>query len=106
MKFEEALALCRRGRRICRASWNGVDQFVYWQAGGIAPVSKLRCGAIWEWAEWRGRADVEIMGRFDIKTAGDVIRCGWLATQEDMQADDWEVYELEIKPPVRKGKGK
>jgi hypothetical protein len=35
--------------------------------------------------------DVVIMGHFDIMTTAGVIQCGWLATQSDMQADDWEV---------------
>jgi hypothetical protein len=37
------------------------------------------------------------MGHFDIKTAADIVQCGWLATQEDMQAEDWGVYELEAE---------
>jgi hypothetical protein len=92
MKFTEALALCEQGERICRAGWNGREQFVYWQEGSVVPISSLRCDAIRAWARIRGLVDIKIMGHFDIKTAAGVVQCGWLATQGDMQAEDWEVY--------------
>jgi hypothetical protein len=92
MRFGEALELCRQGERIYRTGWNGKDQFVYYQAGNILPLDYY-CRPIREWAYKKGFAVVETMGHFDIKTTANVIQCGWLATQSDMQADDWEVFE-------------
>jgi hypothetical protein len=93
MKFGDALELCRRGKRIHRTGWNGKNQFVYYQEGSAVAVADLRCYAVKEWARKDGLSGIEIMGHFDIKTTAGVIQCGWLASQGDMQAEDWEVSE-------------
>jgi hypothetical protein len=92
MKFGEALDLCREGALIYRTGWNGKNQFVYWQDGSAVAVPDLRAAAVREWAQDEGLMAVEIMGHLDIKTTVGVIQCGWLASQGDMQADDWEVW--------------
>jgi hypothetical protein len=92
MKFGEALELCQQGERIYRTGWNGKNQFVFYQAG-VATSVDFHCRAVWEWAHSKGFTMVKTMGHFDIKTTADVIQCGWLASQGDMQADDWEVLE-------------
>jgi hypothetical protein len=91
MTFGKALELCQQGKKIYRKNWNGKNQFVYYQKGSIVAVNDLRCAAIREWAEKDGAISIEIMGHFDIKTTAGVIQCGWLASQGDMQAEDWEV---------------
>jgi hypothetical protein len=91
MKFGEALELCRQGKRIYRTCWNGKNQFVYYQKGSCVVVPDLRCDAVREWAERDGLMTIEIMGHFDIKTTAGVIQCGWIATQGDMQAEDWQI---------------
>jgi hypothetical protein len=93
MKFGEALELCHQGKRIYRTGWNGKNQFVYYQEGSNVAVQDLRCAAIREWAQDVCQVNVIIMGHFDIKTTAGVIQCGWLASQGDMQAEDWEVFE-------------
>jgi len=89
MIFGEALKLCMDGARIARTGWNGKDQFVYYQQESVILTENLRCPSIKEWAEKNSLSEVEIMGHFDIKTTVGVIQCGWLASQGDMQADDW-----------------
>jgi hypothetical protein len=91
MKFGEALELCQQGKRIYRTGWNGKNQFVYYQSGSIVVVQDLRCEAVKEWAQRDGLIAVNVMGHFDIKTTAGVVQCGWLASQGDMQAEDWEV---------------
>jgi hypothetical protein len=93
MKFGEALELCRQGKRIYRSGWNGKNQFVYYQNGSITAVRGLRSDAVREWAEKERLMSIEIMGHFDMKTTAGVIQCGWLASQGDMQAEDWRVVE-------------
>jgi hypothetical protein len=97
MNLGEALALCRQGWRIRRAGWNGKNQFVYWQEGSRVPFSRMNCDALKKGlSELSGRPapfnmnDVVILGHFDIFTEQRVVQCGWLASQGDMQADDWE----------------
>jgi hypothetical protein len=91
MTFSKALEKCKQGARITRGGWNGKGQFVYYQKGSTVAAEDLRCDAIKEHIQKYGYTGVEIMGHFDILTATGVIQCGWLATQSDMQADDWEV---------------
>jgi hypothetical protein len=93
MNFGKALDLCRQGKRIYRTGWNGKNQFVYYQKGSIVAVRELRCDAVKSWAERNNLPTVEIMGHFDIKTTAGVIQCGWLASQGDMQAEDWSVFD-------------
>jgi hypothetical protein len=93
MKFGDALELCREGKRIYRTGWNGKDQFVYYQKGNTVITNALYCHAIREWALRTGLSTIDIVGHFDIKTTAGVIQCGWLASQGDMQAEDWEVFE-------------
>jgi hypothetical protein len=93
MTFGAALELCTRGKRIYRTGWNGKDQFVYYQDGSVVYTANLRCDSIKEWARKKGFTTVYIMGHFDIKTTAGGIQCGWFATQGDMIAMDWEVYD-------------
>jgi hypothetical protein len=93
MTLGEALELCKQGKRIYRTNWNGKGQFVYYQKGSIVAVQDLRCDAIKTWAQKDGLLAIEIMGHFDIKTTAGVVQCGWLASQGDMQADDWRVCD-------------
>jgi hypothetical protein len=93
MKFGEALELCRQGKRIHRTSWNGKNQFVYYKKGCLMAVPCLRCSAVTDWAEMNCITQIEVMGHFDIKTTAGVIQYGWLASQGDMQGEDWEVLE-------------
>jgi hypothetical protein len=98
MKFGEAIEKCRAGALIRRSGWNGKNQFVYWQEGSRVPFCRLRCEALKQYlVASAGKPtpfnmnDVTIMGHFDIFTEQKVVQCGWLASQGDMQADDWEV---------------
>jgi hypothetical protein len=98
MKFGEALELCRQGKLIRRTGWNGKNQFVYYQEGAKIPFCRLRCEALKRYLSKLAGAkynmnDVTIMGHFDIYTEQKVVQCGWLASQADLQADDWEVLK-------------
>jgi hypothetical protein len=93
MKFGEALEVCRQGKLIYRTGWNGRNQFVFYQEGAGVLVEDLRCAAFKQWAQKDARIAVEFMGYLAIKTTSNIVQCGWLATQSDMQAEDWEVLE-------------
>jgi hypothetical protein len=100
MKFVEAMDLCRHGRRIYRVGWNSKEQFVFYQPGSVIPFSRFRVDALREYlVKKAGKPtpfnmnDVVIAGHLDIFTEQRVVQCGWLASQEDTQAEDWEVLE-------------
>jgi hypothetical protein len=91
MQFGEALEKCKKGARITRAGWNGKDQFVYYQSGSVVPTENIRNEALLAWARERSLSEIELWGHFDFKPTNNKIQCGWLASQSDMQADDWLV---------------
>ena len=91
MKFGEALEQCKSGARIARSGWNGENQFVYYQPGSTVPVENIRNEPLLKWARENGIGEIELWGHFDFKPTNNKIQCGWLASQSDMQADDWYI---------------
>lgn len=85
MNFGLALEAAKCGEKIARKNWNGKGQFVFLASG----------------AEFRTQADlsafhdkdVEVHDVLVIKTSQDVFQPGWLASQSDMLADDWEIVD-------------
>jgi hypothetical protein len=93
MTFSDALEKCKQGARIARSGWNGKNQFVYYQPGSVITVDNIRNQPLLEWAKREGLQELEIWGHFDFKPSNNKLQCGWLATQSDMQAEDWETVE-------------
>ncbi|MDR2793561.1 MAG: DUF2829 domain-containing protein [Treponema sp.] len=94
MKFGQALEVCKMGLRIARKGWNGKEQFVYWSPPFNITIDKITNPALKEWFEKHGiYNEVEFWGHFDFKPSNNKIQCGWLASQADMQAEDWEIVE-------------
>lgn len=81
MTFGEAIEQAKAGKKISRKGWNGKEQYVeiatnlsYTRADGI--VVNAEHDAI-------GNKALAFVG-----TSG--VQIGWLASQADMLADDWE----------------
>jgi hypothetical protein len=106
MNFGEALEKCKTGARISRGGWNGKNQFVYYQPGSIVSVEKIRNEPLLAWAREQNLSEIELWGHFDFKPTNNKIQCGWLASQSDMQADDWQVVAQDAleKAPASTGK--
>ena len=97
MRFGEALAQARNGKRIARLGWNGKGMYVYMTKGRLLPVDSWE--AIMPSQELteieKERGFVNIMPHLDMKTAQDTRIIGWLASQTDMLAFDWYVVDEE-----------
>ena len=85
MNFGEALEAIKSGKKAKRKGWNGKEQYVvlaYMQecitSSGVA-ISEPEHTSI-------GSKFLMLVG-----TSG--YQCGWLASQADMLADDWEIVE-------------
>lgn len=93
MRFGEALAHARAGKRIARLGWNGKGMYVYMTKGRLMPADEwmvmLPSQELTEVEKERGF--VNIMPHLDMKTAQDTRIIGWLASQTDMLAFDWYV---------------
>lgn len=78
--FSVAISLLKKGKKVCRAGWNGKGQYIelataisYKNANGL--IINCNHDAI-------GNKAIAFVG-----TSG--VQMGWLASQTDMLADDW-----------------
>lgn len=91
LTFGAALELAKKGKRIARAGWNGKGMWVTYSPGHTAlPAANFWAAANKEFAYQRGGA-CEVLPCMTMKTADHKILMGWLASQSDMLAADWEV---------------
>lgn len=92
LDFGQALRKLKQGERVCRAGWNGKGMWL-----SLTPGSKtVQAANIWsknnrEYAESLPDQVVEVLPAITMKTATGEILMGWLASQTDMLAEDWEV---------------
>lgn len=97
MRFGEALAHARAGKRIARLGWNGKNMYVYMTKGRLIPtdewVSSMPSQELTEVEKEKGY--VCIMPHLDMKSAQNTRIIGWLASQTDMLAFDWYVVDDE-----------
>lgn len=97
MRFGEALAHARAGKRIARLGWNGENMYVYMTKGRLMPtdewVASMPSQELTEVEKERGY--VNIMPHLDMKSAQNTRIIGWLASQTDMLAFDWYVVDDE-----------
>jgi hypothetical protein len=87
MPFGHALEMCRAGKRIARRGWNGQGQYVF-----LIPDYVFTRGYADEIPALKDETrEITFWGCFCIMTTAGKVQLGWLATQSDMQADDWMV---------------
>ena len=84
MNFGEALAACKAGAKIARKGWNGKGQYVFLIPDYVFKREEIPA------LKDDPREEVTFWGCFCIMTTNGKAQMGWLATQSDMQADDWE----------------
>ena len=77
MTFGQALEALKEGKRVARSGWNGKGMYIYLADG------KLLTEAIGEGVF----TDTTTMKTADNKFVP------WLASQADMLAEDWEIFE-------------
>jgi hypothetical protein len=80
MDFGQAIKALKDGKRVARSGWNGKGMWlVLIKAGNAMHTSSAG-----------GFAMQDCIG---MKTATGVMQPGWLASQNDMLAEDWSVVE-------------
>ena len=84
MSFGLAIEAAKKGKRIARKGWNGKGQYVE-LATAISYASPT--GAV-------VNAEHDAIGNQALAFVGTSgVQMGWLASQADMLADDWEIVE-------------
>ena len=76
MNFGQAIEALKIGKKVARKGWNGKDMFLILIPAGNA----MYCG-------------YDMQDCIGMKTANGVMQPGWVASQNDMLAEDWEVIE-------------
>ena len=92
LSFGHALVALKAGNRVARAGWNGKGM---WLALSCAETREVPASGFWS---KHNAAHAEAQGGFatvlpsiTMKTATGEILMGWLASQSDMLADDWQI---------------
>ena len=84
LSFGEAIAAAKNGKRIQRAGWNGKNQYIEL---ATCISYKNPFGEIIN-------ADHDAIGNQAFAFVGTSgVQIGWLASQADMLADDWQIFE-------------
>ena len=83
MTFGHALELLKSGCAVARKGWNGKGMFLF-----------LASGTEFEFNSFGDKLPEIVNDTICMKTAQNTICVGWLASQTDMLAEDWEVVEL------------
>lgn len=95
--FGWALRQLRRGHRVRRKGWNGKGMWIALTASSEVQVGAPLRGALELLAEERAsepdgdRRTFKVGAHIDMRAADGSLVIGWLASQTDMLAEDWEV---------------
>lgn len=88
MNFGEALKALKDGKAVARKGWNGKGMFLTLQNGSEVTGTDMRNEPA---KNYYGDSKVKICPHIDMKAADGTYVVGWLASQTDMLAEDWEV---------------
>lgn len=97
MDFGWALHYIRyvQNGKVRRAGWNGKGMFILMAGGYSVASDKLRPGTAItaEFLASRGCSEMKIIPHVDMWSAQNEYVSGWLASQADMFANDWELAD-------------
>lgn len=94
MDFGDAIRAMKSGKRVARAGWNGKGMWVALTPGSSFQASMAKAGhAAKHRAEEMGEGIINLLPHIDMRAADGSMVVGWLASQTDMLAEDWEVVQ-------------
>lgn len=86
LTFGQAIESLKSGKRVARKGWNGKGMFLFIMKGGLSGAE------VHNQHEYLDEK-IEIQDCICMKTAQNTVCVGWLASQTDMLAEDWEIIE-------------
>ena len=108
LDFQSALSWLKEGKMVQRSGWNGKGMFIFMRPGDtlttgqIAKVKSLP-ESVKSWIDQNlddkvnqgeiGLTPVKFTPYLCMKAADNTIVNGWLASQTDILAEDWQVVE-------------
>lgn len=87
MDFGSAITHLKAGNKVARSGWNGKNMWLIYVPGSQVVTTP---GSAYHDA---GEINAVINPHIDIKTVTGEMQPGWLASQADILATDWEVVE-------------
>lgn len=94
MNFGQALEALKEGAAVARSGWNGKGMWIALTPGSAFEARHAKCGhAAAKRAMELGdqEAEIELLPHIDMRAADGTMVIGWLASQTDMLADDWQI---------------
>ncbi len=93
LTFGEAVAQLKNGSLIRRSGWNGKGMFLFVRPEATVEVEIVKTlpDAVKDYYREKGLKDVVFTGYICMKAADESIVNGWLASQTDVLATDWEI---------------
>lgn len=89
LNFGQAILCLKEGRKVARKGWNGNNMWLILTPGRV--VENLEPNSFYERCGFE--APVTICGHIDMKAADGSMVVGWLASQTDMLAEDWNIVQ-------------
>ena len=95
MTFSQALEAIKIGKKVQRVGWNGKGMWVAYTPGSTFPVELAREGhaAKHRANELIPNQTITLLPHIDMRAADGTMVIGWLASQTDILAEDWQVVE-------------
>lgn len=88
--FGMALEALKRGKAVSRKGWNGKGMFLTLQNGSEVEGNNMRNEPA---KKYYGDCKAKICPHIDMKAADGSYVVGWLASQTDMLAEDWDIID-------------
>ena len=89
MNFGQAIESLKAGQRVARTGWNGKGMWLALMSGMTVPEGMVNART----KAYVPNGDLHVGAYIVMWTAQGVWQPGWLASQADMLAEDWEVVE-------------
>ena len=92
LNFGQAVEALKAGQRVTRPNWNGKGMYLWLLPAANVKAEWCREPHLKAMAEANG-GEIECLGSIRMMTADKKVLTGWLASQSDMLAEDWQILE-------------
>lgn len=93
MGFGHAIQAMKEGHRVARAGWNGKGMWVALTPGSSFDAKHAKDGHAAKHRANEGVETICLLPHIDMRAADGSMVVGWLASQTDMLADDWQIVQ-------------
>lgn len=91
--FGWAIRQLKAGSFVQRAGWNGKGMYLWLMPEANVPAAWCKEPHLKALAESQG-GSMQCLGSIRMKTADNKVLTGWLASQTDILAEDWQIVNL------------